>query len=81
MHGLVGENGAGKSTLIKVLTGAYTADSRPASRSSARRSISTGPRAQQRAGVAAIYQELTVVAEMTAASNMSSSAGPCGAAP
>lgn len=69
VHGLVGENGAGKSTLIKVLTGAYTADSgrveifgEPVDQH--------GPRAQQRAGVAAIYQELTVIAEMTAASNV-----------
>ena len=69
VHGLVGENGAGKSTLIKVLTGAYTADSgsveifgEPVEQH--------GPRAQQRAGVAAIYQELTVVADMSAASNV-----------
>ena len=69
VHGLVGENGAGKSTLIKILTGAYTAD---------KGSIEIfgeavdqhGPRAQQRAGVAAIYQELTVVADMSAASNV-----------
>ena len=69
VHGLVGENGAGKSTLIKILTGAYTADSgsveifgEPVEQH--------GPRAQQRAGVAAIYQELTVVADMSAASNV-----------
>ena len=69
VHGLVGENGAGKSTLIKILTGAYTAD---------KGSIEIfgeavdqhGPRAQQRAGVAAIYQELTVVEDMSAASNV-----------
>ena len=27
VHGLVGENGAGKSTLMKILSGAYQADS------------------------------------------------------
>ena len=27
VHGLIGENGAGKSTLMKILSGAYTADS------------------------------------------------------
>ena len=27
VHGLMGENGAGKSTFIKILTGAYSADS------------------------------------------------------
>ena len=69
VHGLVGENGAGKSTLIKVLTGAYIADA--GSVEIFGEAVDQhGPRAQQRAGVAAIYQELTVVADMSAASNV-----------
>ena len=65
----MGENGAGKSTLIKVLTGAYTAES--GSVEIFGEAVDQhGPRAQQRAGVAAIYQELTVVADMSAASNV-----------
>ena len=69
VHGLVGENGAGKSTLIKILTGAYTADSGNVEIFGVAVD-QHGPRAQQRAGVAAIYQELTVVPDMTAASNV-----------
>src|SRR3954451_7175941 len=69
VHGLVGENGAGKSTLVKIITGAYDAD--------AGRVVAFGhevrhgdPRAQRRAGIAAIYQELTIVPEMSAAANV-----------
>jgi ABC-type sugar transport system ATPase subunit len=69
VHGLVGENGAGKSTLVKIITGAYGADAglveafgdevRPGD-----------PRARRRAGIAAIYQEPTIVPEMSAAANV-----------
>ena len=69
IHGLVGENGAGKSTLIKILTGAYSPDSGTVEIFGQRIAVH-GPRAQQRAGVAAIYQELTIVPEMSAASNV-----------
>jgi ABC-type sugar transport system ATPase subunit len=68
VHGLVGENGAGKSTLIKILTGAYLADSGRVEVFGA--PMGAGPRAQARAGIAAIYQELTVVPEMTAVANV-----------
>jgi rhamnose transport system ATP-binding protein len=69
VHGLVGENGAGKSTLVKTITGAYDAD---AGRVEAfGHAVRPGdPRARQRAGIAAIYQELTIVAEMSAAANV-----------
>jgi rhamnose transport system ATP-binding protein len=69
VHGLVGENGAGKSTLVKTITGAYDAD---AGRVEAfGHAVRPGdPRARQRAGIAAIYQELTIVPEMSAAANV-----------
>ncbi len=67
--GLVGENGAGKSTLIKVLSGAYTPD--------AGKIFVGGDLLQARgpadvlgAGVAVIYQELSLVPEMTVAENL-----------
>ena len=69
VHGLVGENGAGKSTLIKILTGAYGPDSGTVE-IFGQRIAARDPRAQQRAGVAAIYQELTIIPEMSAASNV-----------
>jgi ABC-type sugar transport system ATPase subunit len=69
IHGLVGENGAGKSTLVKIITGAYTPDA--GSVFAFGEDLGRGdPRAHQRAGIAAIYQELTIVPEMSAASNV-----------
>jgi len=69
VHGLVGENGAGKSTLVKIITGAYDPD---AGRVEAfgHEARQGDPRAQRRAGIAAIYQEPTIVPEMSAAANV-----------
>ncbi len=69
VHALVGENGAGKSTLMKVLSGALVPDSgemeidgkpyRP-------RNTSEG----RRAGVAMIYQELSLAPHLTVEENV-----------
>ncbi len=69
VHGLVGQNGAGKSTLVKILTGAYAPDSGTVEIFGHARAAHD-PRSQQRAGVAVIYQELTIVPEMSAVSNV-----------
>jgi ABC-type sugar transport system ATPase subunit len=69
VHGLVGENGAGKSTLVKIITGAYEADAgRVEAFGHAVRH--GGPRARHLEGIAAIYQEPTIVSEMSAAANV-----------
>jgi rhamnose transport system ATP-binding protein len=69
VHGLVGENGAGKSTLVKIITGADDADAGLVEAFG--REVRHGdPRARRRAGIAAIYQELTIVPEMSAAANV-----------
>jgi ribose transport system ATP-binding protein len=67
--GIVGENGAGKSTLIKVLAGAYLPD--------AGRIIVNGEPLEARrpadalaAGIGVIYQELSLVQEMSVAENL-----------
>jgi ribose transport system ATP-binding protein len=67
--GIVGENGAGKSTLIRALAGAHEIDrgeilidDQPVSFRRPADSIA--------AGVAVIYQELTIVPEMTVAENI-----------
>ncbi len=69
VHGSVGENGAGKSTLVKIIVGAYAPD---AGRVEAfgRGVEHADPRAARRAGIAAIYQELTIVPDMSAAANV-----------
>lgn len=70
-HSLVGENGAGKSTLMKVLSGVYPAgqysgeifiDGRPMRFSNIRDS--------EKAGVAIIFQELSLVKELTVGENI-----------
>jgi ABC-type sugar transport system ATPase subunit len=69
IHGLVGENGAGKTTFVKVITGAYTADAGSVEVFGER--LEPGdPRAHKRAGIAAIYQDLMIVPEMSAAGNV-----------
>jgi ribose transport system ATP-binding protein len=69
VHVLLGENGAGKSTLMKVLSGAYRRDAgdvlvdgRPAAIGS--------PREAQALGIATIYQELSLVPQLSVAENI-----------
>jgi ABC-type sugar transport system ATPase subunit len=69
VHGLVGENGAGKSTLVKVITGAYAPDAGLVAAFG--HEVRHGDaRAGRRAGIAAIYQDATIVPEMSAAANV-----------
>ena len=69
VHGLVGANGAGKSTFIRMLSGASTPDTGDIEVQG--RPISfEDPRAQRNNGIAAIYQELTIIPEMSAVSNV-----------
>jgi D-xylose transport system ATP-binding protein len=71
IHALVGENGAGKSTLLRVLGGAhpagsfdgrFTVDGRPARFRSVRDA--------EAAGIAVVYQELSVVGPLSVAENI-----------
>jgi len=71
LHALVGENGAGKSTLMKVLGGVY-----PHPQYGGEIVIDgqvrqfTGVRDAEHAGIAVIYQELSLVKEMTVGENI-----------
>ncbi|QNE35360.1 sugar ABC transporter ATP-binding protein [Leifsonia shinshuensis] len=68
IHGLVGENGAGKSTLLKCVAGAITPDGGTVSVDGT--AITADLHAAELAGVAMIYQELTIVPELTALENV-----------
>ncbi|WP_143270974.1 sugar ABC transporter ATP-binding protein [Bradyrhizobium brasilense] len=69
VHALLGENGAGKSTLIKILSGVHAADSgtieiagKPATFDSPARS--------REAGIAVVYQDLSLVESLSVADNL-----------
>src|ERR1051325_5752318 len=69
VHALIGENGAGKSTLIKIITGAVESDAgtlhlhgEPVTQNS--------PRLAKQLGVAAIYQQPALFAELSVAENI-----------
>ena len=67
---LVGENGAGKSTLMKILAGAIQADEGEILIDDARVRIDS-PQDAQRRGIGMIYQEFTLVPQLTAPANIS----------
>src|SRR5205809_3367999 len=75
IHAVLGENGAGKSTLIKIMAGVVAPDEgrmlldgRPASFAS--------PAAAIGAGIACIFQELSLVPDLSVADNISISDPP-----
>ena len=69
VHVLLGENGAGKSTLMKILSGAQSKDAGEIRVLGAAANIDS-PRAARDLGIRIIYQELTLVPQLTAPANM-----------
>ena len=69
VHALLGENGAGKSTLIKILSGAYQADSGTIVFGGATYGHLTTRQALA-LGIRIIYQELNLLPYMTVAENI-----------
>jgi ribose transport system ATP-binding protein len=72
---LVGENGAGKSTLMKILSGALRADSGEILIDGAPVQIDSPQHAQQ-LGIGMIYQEFTLIPQLTAVENVTLGSEP-----
>lgn len=76
VHAIVGENGAGKSTLMKILVGAYAADSgsilvRDVNGDSELKPVVFGhPRQALQQGISIIYQEFNLLPERSVAQNI-----------
>jgi len=66
---LAGANGAGKSTLLKIITGVYERDSGEIFVNGKPERF-RNPADGKRAGIATIYQELTVIPNLTVAENL-----------
>jgi len=69
VHALVGENGAGKSTLIKILSGAETADAGTLAFDGQEVDLGSTTAAMA-LGVATVYQEPQLFADLTVAENV-----------
>ncbi|BCH23657.1 sugar ABC transporter ATP-binding protein [Mesorhizobium sp. L-8-3] len=69
VHALMGENGAGKSTLMKILAGVVQPD-RGTVHLNGRELRITGPREALDAGISTVFQELSLLPNLTIAENM-----------
>jgi ribose transport system ATP-binding protein len=69
IHGLLGQNGAGKSTLTRVLAGGHP-DYRGTVEIDGERVSLQSPQQSQRNGIAIIYQEFSLVPQLTVAQNI-----------
>lgn len=69
VHVLAGENGAGKSTLLKILAGIHREDAGEIILNGTPVKIKS-PAHSQRLGIAMVFQELTLVNELTVAENI-----------
>lgn len=69
IHAILGENGAGKSTLIKVLTGVVKPDIGTVVVNGSQLTLGS-PRAAAEAGVACVFQELSLIPDLSVADNI-----------
>lgn len=70
VHCLAGENGCGKSTLIKIITGVYQPEPGASLRIFGQEYPQITPTLARKAGIAVIWQDLALFAEMTVAENI-----------
>lgn len=69
VHAIVGENGAGKSTLLKIISGALRPDTGEIYFEGSRREWSS-PLDARAMGVSTVYQELSLVKDLSVAANL-----------
>src|SRR6201997_132189 len=69
VHALLGENGAGKSTLIKILSGVHTYDEGSIEISGQKVAFES-PAKSREAGVAVVYQDLSLVESLSVGANL-----------
>jgi ribose transport system ATP-binding protein len=69
IHAITGENGAGKSTLMKLLAGVHRPDAGQIV-VNGRPTILHGPMEARRAGISTVFQELTVLPNLTVGENL-----------
>jgi ribose transport system ATP-binding protein len=69
VHGLVGQNGAGKSTLVKILAGVVRRDAGDVRLFGRPIQVDT-PAAAIQAGIGMVFQELSLIPDLTVAANV-----------
>src|SRR3954471_15614740 len=75
IHAVLGENGAGKSTLIKIVAGVVRPDTGTLTLEGAAREF-RNPAEATKAGVVCIFQELSLMPDLSVAENVSISTPP-----
>jgi ribose transport system ATP-binding protein len=70
IHAVLGENGAGKSTLIKIISGVVTPDSGVMTFNGQPAEFTT-PKGANAAGIVSVYQELSVMPDLSVSDNIS----------